>query len=81
MAPSSMRTGVAFSRRGFAVGSSLDGPQEMHDSHRLTKGRKPTHSQAMRGYELLRKHQISCDVLCVVHGQNVHHFYRGLPVL
>jgi len=58
---------------GFAVGISLDGPQEMHDSHRLTKGGKPSHSQAMHGYELLRKHQILCDVLCVVHGQNVHH--------
>jgi len=58
---------------GFAVGISLDGPQEMHDSHRLTKGGKPTHSQAMRGYELLRKHRIACDILCVVHAHNVHH--------
>ena len=58
---------------GFAMGISLDGPQEMHDSHRLTKGGKPTHRQAMRGYELLRKHRIPCDILCVVHGQNVHH--------
>ena len=58
---------------GFGVGISLDGPQEMHDSHRLTKGGKPTHSQAMGGYELLRKHRIACDILCVVHSQNVHH--------
>jgi uncharacterized protein len=58
---------------GFAVGISLDGPQEMHDSHRLTKGGNPTHSQAIRGYDLLRKHRISCDVLCVVHDRNVHH--------
>jgi serine-type anaerobic sulfatase-maturating enzyme len=57
----------------FGVGLSLDGPQEMHDSHRLTKGGKPTHSQAMRGYELLRKHRIACDILCVVHSHNVNH--------
>ncbi|MGE5840675.1 MAG: anaerobic sulfatase maturase, partial [Deltaproteobacteria bacterium] len=57
----------------FGVGFSLDGPQEMHDSHRLTKGRKPTHSQVMRGYELLRRHGIVCDILCVVHTQNVNH--------
>lgn len=57
----------------FAVGLSLDGPREMHDGHRLTKGGKPTHSQAVQGYELLRKHRITCDILCVVHGQNVHH--------
>jgi uncharacterized protein len=58
---------------GFAVGISLDGPQKMHDSHRLSKGGEPTHSKAMRGYELLRRHRISCDILCVVHAQNVHH--------
>jgi uncharacterized protein len=58
---------------GFAVGLSLDGPQEIHDSHRLTKGGKHTHSQAIRGYELLRKHRIACDILCVVHAHNVNH--------
>jgi uncharacterized protein len=57
---------------GFSVGISLDGPQEVHDSHRLTKGGKPTHSQTMRGYELLLKHRIACDILCVVHSYNVH---------
>jgi len=56
---------------GFSVGLSLDGPQEMHDRHRVTKGQKPTHKQAMHGYELLRQHRIPCDILCVVHAQNV----------
>jgi uncharacterized protein len=58
---------------GFAVGLSLDGPQEMHDRYRITKSRKPTHRQAMRGYNLLRQHRIPCDILCVVHAQNVQH--------
>jgi len=57
----------------FGIGFSLDGPQELHDSHRVTKGRKPTHAQAMQGYELLRKHGITCDILCVVHHLNVNH--------
>jgi uncharacterized protein len=57
----------------FGVGFSLDGPQELHDSHRLTKAGKPTHTQAMRGYELLRKHGVACDILCVVHDRNVHY--------
>jgi uncharacterized protein len=56
---------------GFSVGLSLDGPQEIHDRYRVTKGQKPTHKQAMRGYELLRQHRIPCDILCVVHAQNV----------
>jgi uncharacterized protein len=61
------------SAEGFGVGISLDGPEALHDSHRLTRGGKPTHRQALRGYELLRQHGISCDVLCVVHAQNVLH--------
>lgn len=55
----------------FSVGLSLDGPEELHDCYRVTKGNKPTFRQAMRGYNLLRQHQISCDILCVVHALNV----------
>jgi len=58
---------------GFAVGLSLDGPQDMHDRYRVTKGQKPTHRQTMRGYALLQKHRIYCDILCVVHAHNVQH--------
>ena len=56
---------------GFAVGLSLDGPQEMHDRYRVTKDQKPTHEQTMRGYELLRKHRVYTDILCVVNAHNV----------
>jgi len=55
----------------FAVGISLDGPQELHDTYRLTRGREPTFARAMRGYEVLHKHGIACDILCVVHAINV----------
>ena len=58
---------------GFAVGLSLDGPQELHDRYRVTKGQEPTHAQAMRGYELLRHHRVYCDILCVVHAENVRY--------
>jgi len=58
---------------GFAVGLSLDGPQEMHDRYRVTKSQKPSHEQTMRGYKLLRQHRIYCDILCVVHAHNVQY--------
>jgi uncharacterized protein len=58
---------------GFSVGLSLDGPQEMHDQYRVIKGQKPTHKQAMRGYKLLLQHRVPCDILCVVHAQNVQY--------
>jgi len=55
----------------FAVGLSLDGPQEIHDHYRVTKDQKPTYELAMRGYELLCQHGICCDILCVVNDYNV----------
>ena len=58
---------------GFGVGLSLDGPPEMHDRYRVTRGGEPTHKQTMRGFELLRRHKIPCDILCAVHDQNVRH--------
>jgi uncharacterized protein len=58
---------------GFAVGLSLDGPQEMHDCYRVTKGQHPTYAQSMRGYNLLQRHRVLCSILCVVHAQNVQH--------
>ena len=60
-----------FAAEGFSVGLSLDGPQELHNSFRLTKDEKPTHKDVMRGYKLLQEHNISCDILCVVNAKNV----------
>jgi uncharacterized protein len=58
---------------GFAVGLSLDGPQEMHDQYRVTKDKKPTHEQTMQGYKLLQQHRVYTDILCVVNAHNVQH--------
>ena len=56
---------------GFSVGLSLDGPEELHDQYRLTRGGKPTFQKAMCGYERLQKHGIYTDILCVVNAHNV----------
>jgi uncharacterized protein len=69
---------------GFAVGLSLDGPQEMHDRHRITKDGKPTHEGTMRGYELLQEHGVYTDILCVVNAHNalfplqVYRFFKQI---
>ena len=69
---------------GFAVGISLDGPPEMHDRYRRTKDGRPVHEQAMRGYRLLRQHQVPCEILGVVGAHNVefpsdvYRFFRQL---
>jgi uncharacterized protein len=56
---------------GFVVGLSLDGPQELHDSYRVTRGQGPTHERVMRSWRLLQRYGVPCDVLCVVHDRNV----------
>ena len=58
---------------GFAVGLSLDGPQEMHDQHRRSRDGKPVYEETMRGYDLLRRHGVACEILCVVNAHNVQY--------
>lgn len=68
----------------FSVGLSLDGPAELHDPYRLTRGGQPTHRLAMRGYDLLRKYEIYTDIVCAVQALNVrsplsvYRFFRGI---
>jgi uncharacterized protein len=59
------------SSESFSVGLSLDGPAELHDPYRVTRGGEPTHRQTMRAYDLLRQWKIHTDILCVVHDLNV----------
>ena len=55
----------------FAVGISIDGPPEIHNMHRMTKDKKPTYKKTIRGYNLLKKHGIYTDILCVVNAVNI----------
>jgi len=55
----------------FSVGISLDGPAELHDVYRVNRAGAPSHRQSMRGYELLRRHGVATDIICVVHQLNV----------
>ncbi len=60
-------------RENFYIGLSLDGPREMHDHYRVTKGQKPTHKQVVQAFHMLRKAKVHVDLLCVVHDVNVEH--------
>jgi uncharacterized protein len=69
---------------GFSVGLSLDGPRELHDRYRLTRDGRSSFDQTMRGFEILRRHGVPTDVLCVVSAENVRRpadvygFFRGI---
>jgi len=74
------------SKEKIAVGLSIDGPENIHDMYRLTGSGNPTHRQVIRGYELLRKHGVQTECLCVVHSgnvrfpQEVYDFFRSIEV-
>lgn len=68
----------------FIVGISLDGPQRIHSIHRNHRNGKPSWEEAIRGYRLLKRYGIPCEILCVVSADNadfpleVYRFFRQL---
>jgi uncharacterized protein len=69
---------------GFSVGLSLDGPRELHDRYRLARDGASSFDATIGGYELLRRHGVPVDILCVVSANNVlrpadvYGFFRGI---
>ena len=57
-------------KHNFLVGLSIDGPAELHDVYRYSKGGQPSFERVMRGVELLHKHKITFSALCVVNRLN-----------
>ena len=66
----------------FLVGLSVDGPEQIHDTYRVTKGGHGTFAQVMRGFEHLKKSNVDLNILCTVnaangdHGRDVYRFFR-----
>jgi uncharacterized protein len=71
---------------GFSVGLSLDGPREIHDLRRRARDGRPSFDAALRGWEVLRRHGVPADILCVVGAHNagrpaeVYRFFREIGV-
>ena len=55
----------------FVVGISMDGPAAMHDRNRVGRDEGPTFEGVIRGFQLLKKHGILPEILCVVNSYNV----------
>jgi len=68
------------------LGVSLDGPEEVHDLYRVNKGGRGTWRQVMKGVEVLKKHRVEFNILCVLSRANVerprelYRFFRGLGI-
>jgi uncharacterized protein len=62
-----------FRKHDFLVGISIDGPQPLHDLHRLDKQGRPTFDRVMRGLRLLQKHGVEYNILTTVNRVNADH--------
>jgi uncharacterized protein len=57
----------------FYVGVSIDGPDQFHNINRLSKNGKDTFNETLKGYLLLKKHNVATEILTVVNSDNVNH--------
>ncbi len=55
-----------FSRYHVQLGVSLDGPQHVHDAHRVDRSDRGTFDRAMRGVGLLQQNKLPFSVIAVV---------------
>jgi hypothetical protein len=67
-------------RESFHVGLSIDGPRELHDRYRPTKGGTPSFAKVMRAARLLREADVPFAVLCVVNRDVARAPRGGLPI-
>jgi uncharacterized protein len=58
-------------RYNWLVGVSLDGPEEVHNALRTDRGGRGTFASVLRGIEVLRRHGVDFNVLCVLGPHNV----------
>jgi uncharacterized protein len=68
--------GAFLAEHGFLVGISVDGPAEIHDTYRLSKGGRPTFDRVMRGLGHLKEHGVDWNVLTTLHAANGDHGAR-----
>jgi uncharacterized protein len=57
----------------FLVGVSLDGPPALHDIYRRDKGGRPTFDRVLAGIDVLKRHQVTFNILTCVNDVNVNH--------
>ncbi len=60
-------------KHDFLVGLSVDGPQPLHDRFRVDAQGGGSFAGAMRGLEVLRRHQVEYNILTCVQSDNADH--------
>jgi len=62
--------GSFLKQHGFLVGLSIDGPKELHDHYRVAKDGKPTFEKVFAAAQMLHRHRVPFNALCVVNRVN-----------
>jgi serine-type anaerobic sulfatase-maturating enzyme len=62
--------GAFLKQHRFLVGLSIDGPKELHDHYRVAKDGKPTFDRVFAAAQLLHRHRVPFNALCVVNRVN-----------
>jgi uncharacterized protein len=69
-----------FRRNKIVVGISVDGPEDIHDSHRRFRNGRGSHAMAMRGIEALHRNQVPFHCISVITAdamEQPERMYRG----
>ena len=75
-----------FRDNGFLIGVSIDGPEHIHDAHRVDAGGNPTFARVMKGIERLYRNRVEYNTLSTVNvhsegqGREVYRFLRGISM-
>jgi uncharacterized protein len=75
-----------FREYNWLIGLSLDGPEPLHDLHRKNRGGAGTWRRVVETAELMQKHKVEFNILCVLSQANVdkprevYKFFRSLGV-
>lgn len=62
-----------FKQHNFLIGLSIDGPQHLHDSYRVTKKGEGTFKKVMQAYQYLKSYDVDTNILCTVNRVNSSH--------
>ena len=62
-----------FKENNYLVGLSVDGPRALHDAYRVTKHNEGSFDEVIRGWRVLRKHNVDANILCTIHAANADH--------
>jgi uncharacterized protein len=62
-----------FKQHNYLVGLSIDGPRELHDAYRIDKQGQGSFDAVIRGWNILRRHDVDTNILCTIHTANQDH--------